>query len=470
MVLASNPIVVCGTGAIGWSDLQNVFEELQHTSMPSMAAWDHLFSIWLSITRPVVWNGQEIRKLPSVPSRMLNEWSVNAYRKVVFTRRRLELFKQVVRISLPLLAWAALVALVISMFYRSSSNFIFIFPAVIFFLGFCGCTLLLLYLVIMGVLALRTEYEAEQQGERREQSNVLIGIIHALQERQASVAKDKSFAMYGVLSSLGITVSQPDYKDQLGLVYQKLLTDLVTWRPAMISLLIDIGTTLPNTPSWVPDWSTIHGRRWLQPQYLFDNFEDIDRFNKSTSDLQVTISGNELAVPARTIGCLTFAHGSFARVNVEELEDDNSPSVSALQTTLYILSHWISLIRNEAPVSPSYDSVPSAVYDVLCGREADNSTRSASAFNKCFRMISKHHAAFNSVRMVESSALRAQATQEMMQKLRGEPNTLQEYVKLVNGWRVCEESSSRQMGISALVPQGQLGGMKYSFSEASQCR
>lgn len=60
-------------------------------------------------------------------------------------------------------------------------------------------------------------------------SSSLRGILQALRDRKAYEAKDLSFAMYGVLQSLGVELRKPDYSEPLGLVYKNLFTSLVKW-------------------------------------------------------------------------------------------------------------------------------------------------------------------------------------------------------------------------------------------------
>jgi len=92
------------------------------------------------------------------------------------------------------------------------------------------------------------------------------GIIRALRDRLATDPKDKSYSMYGVLQCLMPTdPSPPSYDKPRGVIYQELLMDLIAWNPRFIRLLSGAGINkLPNTPSWVPDWSATPQDPWLQ--------------------------------------------------------------------------------------------------------------------------------------------------------------------------------------------------------------
>jgi hypothetical protein len=85
------------------------------------------------------------------------------------------------------------------------------------------------------------------------------GIMQALRAREVTHAKDKAYAMYGVLQVLGVQLTPPDYKKHQEEVFEDLFVDLLTWRPEMLALLADAGGLLgrrPETgmPTWVPYW------------------------------------------------------------------------------------------------------------------------------------------------------------------------------------------------------------------------
>src|SRR5690606_32997211 len=110
---------------------------------------------------------------------------------------------------------------------------------------------------------------------------------------------------------------------------------------ALVNLLIDVGPALPDTPSWVPDWSAVRERMWLPSTYIYDSITDDI---KAASEPHVAFSGGESTTAAIKIGIVTFASGPFERVGAG---DDLSSST--VQRTLSNLSHWLAHIRKDVP-------------------------------------------------------------------------------------------------------------------------
>ncbi len=77
---------------------------------------------------------------------------------------------------------------------------------------------------------------------------------------QATIQVDRVFALYGVFEKLGIPLQKPDYGKSVGEVYCEFTRTLITWHKSLDMLTAVTTPTLPDTPSWVPDWSTRYHR------------------------------------------------------------------------------------------------------------------------------------------------------------------------------------------------------------------
>lgn len=103
--------------------------------------------------------------------------------------------------------------------------------------------------------------ETDRSDVRPSFDPLLDSILQTLRNRRATNPKYKSYAMYGILESLGVHLSTLDYRKSQGQINHELMTDLLRWRPAAVTLLLDAGKLEANTrrtePSWVQDWSSL---------------------------------------------------------------------------------------------------------------------------------------------------------------------------------------------------------------------
>jgi hypothetical protein len=88
----------------------------------------------------------------------------------------------------------------------------------------------------------------------------LVDILNRTRARQATKEVDRVFALYGVLQKLGIPLQKPDYGKSVGQVYCEFTRAIISWNKSL-DILTEASTPgLPDTPSWVPDWGTRYHR------------------------------------------------------------------------------------------------------------------------------------------------------------------------------------------------------------------
>ena len=89
--------------------------------------------------------------------------------------------------------------------------------------------------------------------------------MRAAKKRDATVNKDRAYAVHGILQKLKVEVSDVKYEESEMKIYHSFCTDLLRRSGVSISLLLDAeGTETREVPSWIPDWRTGHERSWLQ--------------------------------------------------------------------------------------------------------------------------------------------------------------------------------------------------------------
>ncbi|KAI0440070.1 hypothetical protein F4803DRAFT_553449 [Xylaria telfairii] len=65
------------------------------------------------------------------------------------------------------------------------------------------------------------------------------GIIDALRTRQTSDPKDRAFASYAILTSLGVGPRELDYGKELELIYREHFISLLQWKSGILNLIAE---------------------------------------------------------------------------------------------------------------------------------------------------------------------------------------------------------------------------------------
>ncbi|KAK5652658.1 hypothetical protein OQA88_10252 [Cercophora sp. LCS_1] len=82
----------------------------------------------------------------------------------------------------------------------------------------------------------------ERHGNPVLTGRLTLGGIHiALRYRKSQQPHDRSFALAGILSSLGTSLPQPNYDTPLWETYQLLMENLIAWDPSNMAMLVDAG-------------------------------------------------------------------------------------------------------------------------------------------------------------------------------------------------------------------------------------
>jgi len=97
-----------------------------------------------------------------------------------------------------------------------------------------------------------------------------INFLHRIRVQQATEAKDKVYALYGLLERLEIPLlAQPDYSPSHSLkdAYRSFTVSIIKWHGSLNVLLEASGPWGTGAPSWVPDWSRSYRRvRFLRQE------------------------------------------------------------------------------------------------------------------------------------------------------------------------------------------------------------
>jgi hypothetical protein len=157
-------------------------------------------------------------------------------------------------------------------------------------------------------------------------------IMQAIRQRKSCEPRDRAYGTYGVLRRLGAHLSEPNYSKPLGQVYQEYFVDLVSWDRSLIRLLVDAGRTrLPNTPSWVPDWSQTSSSPTRQGELYYSRTIIPGVWNphsKSWEDTAerrapsvVVFTDNQLTTGSEWSEVVEWVSGQFDHVETDLLAD-----------------------------------------------------------------------------------------------------------------------------------------------------
>lgn len=250
----------------------------------------------------------------------------------------------------------------------------------------------------------------------------LQAIAHAIKFRKVADAKDRAYALYGVLRSQGVRLSKPDYRQSESTVYYHLYCDLLYWDRASLAFLMDAGITeMPGKPSWVPDWKEAGSRSWL-PLNIYTSRPRSGKARKLLDEAR-SISGDDtifIRVDGKTLEVLGVIVGPVRtcfgpprvgsrsaelmlaetatphddptrRDEVFDTENEDSEAedvfsslcrfcsskeqftslwvarrrLMAIRRDLADLCHWADLARHDSPCTPAYYSIPKAIFEVL---------------------------------------------------------------------------------------------------------
>jgi hypothetical protein len=249
LILATNPIFLCGRESISWVDLVSaiiwICAEMPGSISAPCLPLRALVQVWMAIERPSQWNGKSTR-------RSIN--SSNSYRTY---QQQFELLYErfiILRsIQHPVDLCMALARLPNHIRQNKGIHLKHLLP---------------------GIASAPSASEAYAELLMGTGIREFNGLMRALRERTVGNPKDKSYALYGVLQSLRIDLHPPDYNKPVSQVYRELFLDLLKWTPQSILLIVDAGhldveDSHVSAPSWVSRWDRPSNTNWLPDHYVY---------------------------------------------------------------------------------------------------------------------------------------------------------------------------------------------------------
>lgn len=391
IVFSSNPIIVCGTKSISWSCLQKGLDYLNNPISPFEVSltellrasfsyegptttareprnneisrmcrsnqffhsWRNMHLIWISASRSTKWNGQKLRSFPADIEAQDSKCSVRGYQdQFIQVRLTWHYSKLLLAFYTIVIVPGGLSLAALYLFDHALSlpdcpppdlcNQSRHLNNISYILLILGIAIFLLGLLIT-VYAVRVTPYAWGNSDYND-SHLFTGLIQALRERRATEAADKAFALHGVLGSMNISSTRPEFRRPVGKVYHRLFLDLLRRKTSLINLLIDVGPEpLPGVPSWVPDWSAIHEKSWIGSEYIYNH---TDLYGADFPEPHMKISEDRLGLWAVQKG--TICH-SFRGLAIGTTSPQSSGLGEGLEGVIGSFAQWISCAGPAAP-------------------------------------------------------------------------------------------------------------------------
>jgi hypothetical protein len=266
ILLASNPIMVCGESYIKWSRLAFgiVFTHFEARIESSISN----FSLWSSLVIGRI-RLRETNQISS-DSQDSEMESLQAYQ--LFITRILRIYNKAMDslFVLQLLFLVGAATFVVSDLALKSSPI----RRRVTWVPFLIAYLLLLPLLVVSywMQHFRPPSNSENSGgfsEKRMERAISENFIHGAIIRKAKEPKDKAFALHAILQRLLTEqLPTPDYTRSTGEVYKSLSRHLIEVSNSLDVLLPAALKGYPGQPSWVPDWTQGFPDFWQNHQFL----------------------------------------------------------------------------------------------------------------------------------------------------------------------------------------------------------
>jgi hypothetical protein len=381
LVMASEPIVVCGSKSMRWNSFfWGMVEALELEQKSEIRSFLGPFNSLISVT--TFWYALYRKEEFSQP--IVRTWANNISQPLlnISATRFLDFLEDYGRYALYIQSSVA-IAIALGQILRGLRplNTVWILPP-------------LFSILVTAFFRPTTPSNAWMESFHGE----LINVLNMTRQRQASEPQDKVYALYGVLASLDINLQPLMENTRFEEVYLDFTKRIIDWhrsldilREAGISPAAS-GSSLQNTPSWVPDW------RW-----------PLDRISRrrckaakdSSPDFSFSDSGLEIITKGIFVDTLDFVIS--IPINVQDLNDHEASRADLptlyLRDSITALCVWIQRIHR---LQGAIVRVPlkDAIFEVLHSNTDPNrydSDELRDTFDRWYAMVAVDNPALDEI-------------------------------------------------------------------------
>ena len=292
MVLASNPVILCGEELLLWEDLilaiyapdKTLWRGRNWDALPrqrftaALARWQSIMDLWLNLPRANLDRTTNVQNSLDKCSLTEHLATLDDKKETPRTARALSL----ISLSLYNLLQVSYFAMSIYVTYVaviSAKANLKLTDGTQFYALWLICFSALLghlcfYSWVNKVLSFLRWIIGGQSPdwflkETRSKNLQVLGAIQvALRERTCTEPQDRAFALIGILKSFGATPSPAILYSPTSETYQCFLKDLLDWDSNAVAMIADAGFAPAGWPSWVPQWGSTPTSSWLTWRYV----------------------------------------------------------------------------------------------------------------------------------------------------------------------------------------------------------
>lgn len=373
LILSSNPELVMGRRTVTCDQLLSILKEKhRHAPIPTtIRHWYEMMAIWENIERPLHWRGRRMRLtslLESSPSQGLS-----GVKTTTFAAQR-----RLVRGHHGILAFGLLIVGTTAFIL----GLILLVSGVLSGLG-CGCMSVLAILLTFPLGQIFTQAPVPWIGFLEQSSKMApeAEVIRTIRMGKGRQAQDRSFAVQGILRSLGLPLTTLPPEAPLSMVYGSLFCDLLAWKS--LNGLLDAGQPcFPEAPSWVPRYDLALHRPWISVRYTFQPAV----FPISSKKCHVRLHGRKLRTNAavvdeilRPVIKLKVEADERIAIRLAQLQITNMHRILEL---MWVMRHECGALADSLPLAQRFLQVV----------RAEMSTKSAipvDEFNRWYCVVSE---------------------------------------------------------------------------------
>ncbi|OQV07916.1 hypothetical protein CLAIMM_12270 [Cladophialophora immunda] len=324
LMLANNPILVCGDHAISWSDLAMKLATFHYTRIestsPTLTAWRRITLTREHVQAQLEFSAASPKKADNHPFLRIDLGDYHQFLEVISGIKRFvgTVFTLVSAVllffflGLGLVFMSTMVSLLDELgpaepldkknvtnfsggqcqqehtdtkHCKISSLVHYARGCGLFLAGISSFAAFVLIDSKIGYVAKTPPGDAVlTKGQKEEDSN-LHDLIDAVCTRNATDPKDKAFGLYPILEELlQQRLPMPDYSLPIGQVYRALTLYLLQATDSMLIILVAATHNVAGEPSWVVNWSAEFPRFWLRPSLITGKSKDLQKVATDTAN------------------------------------------------------------------------------------------------------------------------------------------------------------------------------------------
>ena len=421
IILACNPVIVCGNKSMTWDDfirgieyllflkdcsvdlierLSTLASVMEHKARlpnfiptpdvePNMRhmintrdsddpfripqqcnTWRAIFTTWMNLNRPTRWNAKQKRRSVKTVGCRCGEReagsSFHLYQWWAHLRLRL-----LGRVFLGCSFLTGIACFVILVRIHTNANTVaggFLVDLGVVLIGFSVITFLFVWKFRVGPVRLFLAGNQSKCTKSKSVPATSVSVYRALRGRVVSRPKDQSYAFHGVLKSLEIELTAPDYAKSVGQIYEDLFKDLLKsgWS---LNLLLDAGLPgFEDSPSWTPNWNLASTKDWLDEGYVYEEGKMTMTATPASRSTHVFNDEGTLSIWGSWQGSIMFCSGQLHEVSeIADRETDATSHLAHLQNIRSLIC-VISAFRAQSRIVGRDETLSSAIFELLQAR------------------------------------------------------------------------------------------------------